>query len=138
MKKGVDFIGVGVGAVIINDKSEILLLKRLKEPEKGCWTIPGGTVEFGETIEEAIIREIEEEIGVKIEIISLLGITNHIIKDEKTHWVSPAFLVKIIEGVPVNKEQHKHEELRWFLSDSLPINSTITTTVALKNYLKQL
>lgn len=134
MKKGVDYIGVGVGAVIINEKNEILLLKRNKDPEQGCWTIPGGTVEFGETVEEAIIREVKEEIGVKIEIESLLGVTNHILKDEKTHWVSPAFLVKIVEGVPENKEPHAHESLGWFSTNSLPVNPTLTTIIALKNY----
>jgi len=137
MKKGVDYIGVGVGAVIINENNEILLLKRLVEPEQGCWTIPGGTVEFGETVEEAIIREMEEEIGVKIEVVKLLGVTNHILKDEKKHWVSPAFLVKIVKGVPENKEPHKHEDLKWFSTNSLPINPTMTTKVALNNYLNQ-
>lgn len=134
MKKGKDFIGVGVGAVIINESNEILLLKRVKEPESGYWTIPGGTVEFGEKIEETIVREIEEEIGVKSAIIKLLGVTNHILPEEHTHWVAPAFLVKIIEGTPRNMEPHSHSEMKWFSIDKLPHNPTMTTSVALENY----
>lgn len=132
--KGVDYIGVGVGAVIINSEDEILLVKRLKDPEKGFWTIPGGSVEFGETIENAIVREVEEEIGVKVRIVTLLGITNHIIKEEKRHWVSPAFLTKIISGEPGNKEPHSHEEMRWFPLNCIPGNSTITTKAAIEFY----
>jgi 8-oxo-dGTP diphosphatase len=135
MKIGKDYIGVGVGAVIVNDSGEILLLKRMKDPEKGYWSIPGGTVEFGETIEETIIREVFEEIGVTIEIITLLGITNHIIPNEGVHWVAPAFLVKITHGgIPENKEPQSHEKMNWFPINKIPVESTITTKSALSKY----
>jgi len=138
MKRGKDYIGVGVGAVIVNDKDEILLLCRNKAPEIGSWTIPGGTVEFGEKVEDTILREIEEELGVNSEIITLLGVTNHILTEEKTHWVSPAFLIRITGGEPRNMEPHSHSDLNWFPINNLPSNVTMTTSVALKNYKKYL
>ena len=103
MIKGVDYIGVGVGGVIINDSNKILLLLRKNDPEAGCWSIPGGSVEFGEKVEDALVREIYEELNIKVKIEKLLRVTNHIINDKKIHWVSPAYLVKIISKNPVNR-----------------------------------
>lgn len=98
-KPGKDYIGVGVGAIIY-EQDQILLLKRLKEPEADFWSIPGGAVNFNETIEDAIKRELKEELSVESEIITLLGVSNHILPEAETHWVSPIFLVKIISGNP--------------------------------------
>jgi ADP-ribose pyrophosphatase YjhB (NUDIX family) len=132
MTKGKDFIGVGVGAVILNDKSEILLLLRNKNPESNHWSIPGGSVEFYETIEDAVMREILEETSVKIELVKLLGVTNHIVVNEGAHWIAPTFLAKIIEGTPINVETQKHADLKWFSLNDLPENITITTLKALE------
>ena len=133
LKAGRDYIGVGVGAVILRDR-KILLLLRNKAPEAGCWTIPGGKVEFGETVEEAIIREVQEEIGTEARIIAPLGVTNHILKEEGVHFVSPRFLVSII-GEPQNMEAEAHSEMKWFSIDSLPENVTMTTQKALSAFL---
>ena len=60
-------IVVGVGVVVLEDES-ILLIKRGREPAKGLWAIPGGKVEFGETLREAAIREAKEETGLEVEV----------------------------------------------------------------------
>ncbi|MCY6960012.1 NUDIX domain-containing protein [Clostridium brassicae] len=132
MKKGQDYIGVGVGAVIINENKEILLLLREKSPELGCWSIPGGKVEMFETVEDAIKREVKEELDVEVEIIKLITVTNHIIWQEKAHWVAPTFLTKVVSGQVKNVEPEKHKEVRWFSIDELPNNITITTKNAIK------
>lgn len=82
MKKGIDYIGVGVGAVIFNQNGGIFLAKRGKEArnERSRWEFPGGGVEFGETLENAIVREVKEEYDFQIEV--LLDVVNHIIPDE--------------------------------------------------------
>lgn len=128
-----DYIGVGVGAVLLNDNNEILLILRNRPPEAGCWSIPGGKVDFFENLEDAIIREVKEEINLDVEIVKLLGVTNHIISDEKCHWVAPNFLVKIKDGSLKNMEPEKHGGVKWFKLDSLPENITITTKNALKS-----
>ena len=133
LKAGRDYIGVGVGAVILRDK-KILLLLRNKSPESGCWTIPGGKVEFGETVEEAILREVQEEIGTEGRIIAPLGVTNHILKEEGIHYVSPRFLISII-GEPKNMEPASHSEMKWFPINDLPENVTMTTQKALAAFL---
>lgn len=75
---GRDHVGVGVGTIVV-DAGRVLLLKRKKEPEAGLWGIQGGAVEFGETVEAAARRELEEELGVGCEIVGLLGVTDHIL-----------------------------------------------------------
>ncbi len=134
MKQGKDFIGVGCGAFIVNEQNELLLQLRNKKPEKGCWCIPGGRLEMFETFEEAVKRETKEETGVDIEIVRLLGICNHIIKNEKSHWVSPSYLCRIVNGQPKIMEPTKHLDMKWFAIDKLPENITITTKEAVKNY----
>jgi len=58
---------VGVGAVIV-DAGRVLLVKRKYEPLAGRWSLPGGAVEVGETLEESIVREMSEETGLDIEV----------------------------------------------------------------------
>jgi len=135
-KRGVDCIGVGVGGAIINEKNEILLFLRNVNPEKGYWSIPGGGVEFGEAIEDAVIRELYEELGIQVEVVELLGIANHIVKENKSHWVSPEFHVKIVSGIPKNLEKEKHIEMKWFSLDNLPEPIAIPAKVAIDGYIK--
>jgi len=138
LERGKDYIGVGVGAVIVEDQ-KILLIKRLKPPEADYWAIQGGAVEFGETIEHAIKREVKEELGVESEIVTLLGVTDHILPAEGVHWVAPVFLVKIT-GIPRNVESYKHSDLQWFPIGDLPEPITLTTrqaVVFLKDYQAQ-
>ncbi len=136
MIQGKDYIGVGCGAFILNEKNELLLQLRNKVPEKEYWSIPGGKLELFETFEEAVKREVKEEIGVGVHVIDLLGICDHIIKNEERHWVSPSFLCKIVAGELQIMEPTKHLDMRWFPLDHLPEKITITTQDAVKNYKK--
>jgi len=137
MKPDVDYIGVGCGAFILNEKNQILLSKRSKKSRNkaGYWTIPGGRVEFFEKVEDALKREIKEELGIDIKIIKLLSVTNDIINEENQHWISPQFLCKIVKGTPKNLEPKKCDEIKWFDIDNLPDKLTNTTMNGLK-YLK--
>ena len=63
--------------VVTNDTGEILLVKRSVEPKIGMWCLPGGFMELGETHEEAALRELEEETGIKGKISDLLGVMAH-------------------------------------------------------------
>jgi mutator protein MutT len=126
MRRGVDYIGVGVGAAIIRD-GKILLSKRGEKAqnEAGKWEIPGGAVEFGETMEQALNREMKEELGVEIGIVELLGVFDHIIPEEKQHWVSPTFICRIMRGEPENLEIEKADEIGWFSleeAEKLPLS----------------
>ena len=137
MKRGIDYIGVGVGAVVVNRDNKFFLALRGKQAknERGKWEFPGGSVEFGDTIEETIVREIKEEYGFDIEIVELLGVTNHLIPDEKQHWLSPAFICKVLRGVPKILEPHKCDDIGWF---SLEEISKLPVSIVTKNNLDNL
>src|SRR5918912_4584770 len=62
-----------IGAVIFDDVGRLLLVRRVHEPGRGRWSVPGGRVEAGETDADAVIREVAEETGLVVEIIQLLG-----------------------------------------------------------------
>lgn len=127
---GRDVIGVGAGALIQNDEGKILLMLRgpAAKNEVGTWEIPGGAIEYGETIAAGLAREIEEELGVVIEVQELLQLCDHILPEEHQHWVSPTYICRIVQGEPVIREPQKCAELRWVTVEeglALPL-STVT------------
>ncbi|MCK5063376.1 MAG: NUDIX domain-containing protein, partial [Candidatus Aenigmarchaeota archaeon] len=83
MKSGKDFIGIGCGAIIINDKNEVLLVKRSKTSRVNpdIWSRPGGEVEFGESSAKAVEREVLEETGIIIKAVRPLGFLDNISPD---------------------------------------------------------
>jgi mutator protein MutT len=113
---------VGVGAVIFNQNGGIFLAKRGKEArnERSRWEFPVGGVEFGETLENAIVREVKEEYDFQIEVEVLLDVVNHIIPDEDQHWVSPTFLCRYKSGTPRIMEPSMCEDIGWFALDEIP------------------
>ena len=140
MKKGIDYIGVFAGAIIFNDKGEIFLSKRSQNTknEKGCWETPGGSVELGETLEQATKREIMEEYGAEIEIIEQWPASDHLIPDEKQHWVATIFLAKFKSGQePKIMEPDKCDEIGWFNLKELPTPLSIITKMDLEQYYKK-
>ncbi len=121
MKQGIHYIGVGVGGVIFNSTGRVLLALRGREArnETGKWEFPGGAVEFGETLEDALKREIREEYGIEIDVEKLIDVVNHIIPAERQHWVSPTFICRLANGMPVIREPHKCEQIGWFTLDEI-------------------
>lgn len=88
---------LGVGAVVIQDAS-VLLVRRGQPPLMGQWSIPGGAVELGETLEEAIVREVREETGVAIAPVSIIKTFDRIERDGdgrvRFHYVLVDFLCR--------------------------------------------
>ena len=143
MQRGIDFIGVGVGAIIFRDDGKIFLAKRGRgaRNERGKWEFPGGSVEFGETLSQALIREIQEEFGFSIQVERLLDVVDHILPDEQQHWVSPTFLCRYGSGTPAILEPHKCDAIEWFPPSSLPeselTSASFKSLESLKRYLSR-
>jgi 8-oxo-dGTP diphosphatase len=73
---------IGVGGVIF-DGPTVLLARRDQEPGKGEWSLPGGAVELGEKVVDALKREIEEEVGITVEIGGLVRVLDRIVYDQR-------------------------------------------------------
>src|SRR4051812_6788933 len=129
MRRGVDYIGVGVGAIIVDDSGRLFLAQRgaKAQNERGLWEFPGGAVEFGETLRNALVREIQEEYGIIIEVGDMLTVTDHILPDEHQHWVSPSFICRVASGTPTIREPEKCANIGWFDLDDIPVDLTQVT-----------
>lgn len=115
MKRAVDYIGVGIGAVIIKN-GKLFLSKRGKKSqnEEDKWELPGGAMEYGESFEQTVIREIREEFGFTIKPIEWLEPFNHFIPKEQQHWVALCFICEVVKGIPRIKEPDKSSEIGWY------------------------
>ena len=128
---------VGVGVLLIDDHARVLLTLRKRPPEAGCWSIVGGKVDFLETLEQCAVRETREEVGLEVRLERLLCVTDHHLPQEGQHWVSPAYLGKILGGEARNCEPDKTREVSWFSLNELPQNLTITARNAIQAYSRQ-
>jgi ADP-ribose pyrophosphatase YjhB (NUDIX family) len=126
--------GAGCGAAIRDQAGRLLLIQRLKEPEAGAWGLPGGKIDFGERAEAPARREIEEELGVRIELTGLACIAETIDRGDGKHWVAPVYSARIVSGEPRVMEPEKHGGWGWFELDDLP--AELTTPV--RDYLASL
>ncbi len=91
---------VGVGAVIIRD-GKILLVKRGNEPNRLMWSIPGGIVKVGESLIEALKREVEEEVGLKVEVGDVACVSEEIFEENgriRFHYVIIDFFAEVVGG----------------------------------------
>jgi len=89
---------LAVDAVIQFNDGRVVLIRRKNPPFKGCWALPGGLCEIGETVEEALSREVEEETGLKVEPERLIGVFSKPNRDPRGHTVSIAFWARIVGG----------------------------------------
>ena len=85
------------GIVVID--GQVVLIKRGREPFKDMFALPGGIVEYGETVEESVVREFEEETGLKTRVLDLVGVYSAADRDPRGHFITLAFNLQPIGGV---------------------------------------
>lgn len=87
-----------VDAVVTYKDGSIVLIKRKKDPYKNSWALPGGFVEYGETVEHAVIREVKEETGLEIELCGIVGVYSDPKRDPRGHTVTICYLATVTGG----------------------------------------
>jgi 8-oxo-dGTP diphosphatase len=92
---------LGVGALVFNH-DRILLVERGKEPLKGYWSLPGGVLEGGETLEQGIVREVREETGLEVKPVKVIEIFERIVRDAggaaEYHYVLIDYICRVTGG----------------------------------------
>jgi ADP-ribose pyrophosphatase YjhB (NUDIX family) len=108
---------LAVSAAIFRD-GKILLVRRARSPAKGFYSLPGGRVEFGETLHAALHREVDEETALKIDIVGLAG-WREIVQGTSGggHYVIMSFAARWTSGEPVLNEEL--DDFRWLAPDTL-------------------
>jgi 8-oxo-dGTP diphosphatase len=126
---------VGVGAVII-DADRVLLVQRGQAPLKGEWSLPGGALELGETLEEGVRREVLEETGLVIEPVAVVEVLDRISRDPEGrvqyHYVLVDFLCRAIGGDLACATDAA--DARWVGQDSLAAVAPFTVAVIQKAF----
>jgi len=120
--------------LVIKTKKGILFTKRSFGPWKGQWHIPGGTIFYGESLEEAVKKVAKRELNIKVKIIKNIGKIEYL-KDlkEKNHAISLVFLVNIISGeIKLDKQATD-----YIFSKKIPLNTIKEQREFLRDFLKK-
>ena len=112
---------VGVGAVVLH-QGRVLLVRRGQEPLKGEWSLPGGALELGETLQQGVVREVLEETGLAVATGGVIELLDRIIPDEsgavRYHYVLVDFICHVTGGTLLGASDA--DEARWAKPEELP------------------
>lgn len=114
-------ITVGVAAVIWNAAGQVLLIRRINPPRAGQWSLPGGRVERGERLEDAVRREVREETGLEVTLLGLAGvaeITDATALGGSGHYVLIDYTARVLAGTARGASDAC--DATWFSPDALP------------------
>jgi len=103
---------------IIPYQGKIVVIRRKNEPFKGYYALPGGIVEYGETVEEAVLREVKEETGLDVKIHKLVGVYSDPNRDPRGHFVSICFITLPVGGEL--KAGSDAKDIALFSLDNIP------------------
>jgi 8-oxo-dGTP diphosphatase len=105
---------LAVSAAIVRD-GKVLVVRRARKPALNLYSLPGGAVELGETLHEAVIREVREETALTIEPVALAGTRDVIVRDAQNrierHFVILCFAARWLAGEP--KLNEELDDARW-------------------------
>lgn len=120
---------ISIDLIVRNEQGEILLGKRVNAPAKGYWFVPGGRVRKNETLDDALVRLVKEELGIESGITradaKFLGVFEHFYDDcvfgrkVSTHYIVLGYEVFIEKLSIETLKSNQHENLRWFNYESL-------------------
>jgi 8-oxo-dGTP diphosphatase len=116
----------------------ILLIKRATVPFKGYWALPGGRAEPGETVEQTIVREVKEETGLDIAVVSKIGDYHEqgVQGGVEYDYYPACFLVRIVRG-EIKKQESEIEEIKLFSLSELPETLAFEHAQMIRDYVAQ-
>jgi len=141
MKAGVDYVGVWVWAIVMKETWDVLISKRWPKSnnEVGLWEFPGGTVEFWDTLEQTVVKEIKQETWIEVTVERFLWVFNHILPEEWQHWINNVFLTKY-QGWEIfisEEEKEKIIDCQWMnIEDVEELDLTQASQDTLSAYYK--
>jgi ADP-ribose pyrophosphatase YjhB (NUDIX family) len=121
---------------VCHDGAGRLLLARRAagaRDEPGTWDTGAGALEFGESFEAAVTREVTEEYAATPRSVTLIGVRNVLRDDPPSHWVAVLFAVRVDPAQVAIGEPHKFDRIGWFTGDALPtpLHSQLPATLAM-------
>ena len=141
MRKGIDFIGISVSYFCHDGNGNFLMNKRSIKcrDEQGCWDFGGGSLEFGDTVEETLKKELKEEYCVEKFTSKFVGYNESFreLNNQKYHWVHFHFLVEVDRNEVKNGEPEKFDELGWFKLSALPSPLHSSSLIDLEQFKNQ-
>jgi 8-oxo-dGTP diphosphatase len=134
MKK---YTGKTSTAIISYPDHKILLIKRDTIPFKGYWALPGGRMDPGETIEQTIVREVKEETGLNVTIVSRVGeYIEKGVKDDVEYEYYPTCFVVKPRGGEIKKQDSEIQQIQIFSLNTLPYPLAFEHDLMIKDYVK--
>ena len=130
---------LAVGTVVVRDGC-VLLARRGKAPSQGKWSVPGGAVDVGESLEAAARREIREECGIEVELTDTLEVIQRITRDDaqrvRFHYVIVDYVARWLSGEP--RPSDEASEVRWVRPEELDaLDMTAGTAEVVRRMLRK-
>ncbi|HYB74598.1 MAG TPA: NUDIX hydrolase [Candidatus Sulfotelmatobacter sp.] len=130
---------LAVGTIVVRNGC-VLVARRGRAPSRGKWSVPGGAVDVGESLEDAARREIREECGIEVELTDTLEVIQRITRDDaqriRFHYVIVDFVARWLSGEPMPSEEAS--EVRWVRPEDLDgLDMTAGTADVIRRLLRK-
>ena len=109
-------------AIIHNERNQILFVKRTSDPFKNHLSLPGGLVDYGERIEDALRREVKEETSLNVEPLEILGVYSDPDRDPRGHTISTVFVCLMVDNLK-GKAGNGAREMCWINLNEIENNT---------------
>ena len=127
---------IAVSTLVINQKNEVLLIKRARNPQAGWWALVGGYVDWDETLEQCSLRELKEEAQIVADHAIFFKIYDSLNRDKDGRQnIDHAFIVRV-SSADFTIEKSEVSEARWFSLDDLPKNIAFDHRLMIDDYKK--
>lgn len=119
MKKDRGKVWLGVAGIVINSDGKWLVVKKTYSGLKGVWSLPAGFVKFGETADEAVVREVKEETGIDCEVSGLIGLRTGVIRQDISDNMAIFYCHPLDENQVVTIQEKEISEVKWLTVEEL-------------------